>query len=179
MLISIISRSSQGSNYNNSLTVRRTAMENPTLSEITQDGNHIDTLDTKNATEKRKFDKLWPQYMLLVENAIKNKSITKKQFTKYIERLRYVGKVYPNKAIYWLLEMQNAILKQKRLFPRKEREILVLYLGLVQTQDSGNIERSSGSVSIILCMFYFSNILFWNVGKTFYTEMLWYEMLFT
>ena len=160
MLISIISRSSQGSNYNNSLTVRKTAMENPTLSEITQDGNHIDTLDTKNATEKRKFDKLWPQYMLLVENAIKNKSITKKQFTKYIERLRYVGKVYPNKAIYWLLEMQNAILKQKRLFPRKEREILVLYLGLVQTQDSGNIERSSGSVSIILCMFYFSNILF-------------------
>ena len=53
-------------------------MENPTLSEITQDGNHIDTLDTKNATEKRKFDKLWLQYMLLVENAIKNKSITKK-----------------------------------------------------------------------------------------------------
>lgn len=78
MLISIISRSSQGLNYNNSLTVRRTAMENPTLSEITQDGNHIDTLDTKNATEKRKFDKLWLQYMLLVENAIKNKSITKK-----------------------------------------------------------------------------------------------------
>ena len=103
----------------------------------------------------------------------------KKQFTKYIERLRYVRKVYPNKAIYWLLEMQNAILKQKRLFPRKEREILVLYLGLIQTQDSGNTERSSGSVSIILCMFYFSNILFWNVGKTFYTEMLWYEMLFT
>ena len=135
MLISIISRSSQGLNYNNSLAIGRTAMENSTLNGSTQDGNQIDTLDTKNATEKRKFDKLWPQYRLLVENAIKNKSITKKQFTKYIERLRYVRKVYPNKAIYWLLEMQNAILKQKRLFPPKEREISVLYLGLVQTQD--------------------------------------------
>ena len=162
MLISIISRSSQGSNCNNSLTILKTAMENTTWDRITQDGNQLDTLDTKNVTEKRKFDKLWPQYRLLVENAIKNKSITIKQFTNYIERLRYVRKVYPNKVIYWLLEMQDAILRQKRLCPPKERETSVLNLGpvVVQTRDSGNIERNSGGVSIILFMFYFFYILF-------------------
>ena len=109
-------------------------MENTTWDRITQDGNQLDTLDTKNVTEKRKFDKLWPQYRLLVENAIKNKSITIKQFTNYIERLRYVRKVYPNKAIYWLLEMQDAILRQKRLCPPKERETSVLNLGPVVVQ---------------------------------------------
>lgn len=160
MLISIISSSCEGLNYNNSLTMSRTAMENTTWNVIIQDGNQLDTLDTKNDAEKRKFDKLWPKYRLLVENAIKNKSITKKQFTNYISRLRYVRKVYPNKAIYWLLEMQDAILRQKRLFPPKEREISVLNLGLVETRDSGNIERNSGGVSIIFFMFCFIYILF-------------------
>ena len=139
----------------------RTAMENTTRNVIIQDGNQLDTLDTKNDAEKRKFDKLWPKYRLLVENTIKNKLITKEQFTNYIERLRYVRKVYPNKAIYWwLLEMQDAILRQKRLFPPKEREISVLNLGLVETRDSGNIERNSGGVSIIFSMFCFIYILF-------------------
>ena len=161
MLTSIISSSCEGLKYNNSLTMCRTAMENTTRNVIIQDGNQLDTLDTKNDAEKRKFDKLWPKYRLLVENTIKNKLITKEQFTNYIERLRYVRKVYPNKAIYWwLLEMQDAILKQKRLFPPKEREISVLNLGLVETRDSGNIERNSGGVSIIFFMFCFIYILF-------------------
>ena len=79
--------------------------------------------------KKEKIDKLWPKYRGSVENTIKNRSITKKQLTNYIERMRYVIKIYPNKAIYWLLEMQSAILRQKKLLPLKKKKNLCVKFG--------------------------------------------------
>ena len=86
--------------------------------------------------KKEKIDKLWPKYRGSVENTIKNRSVTKKQLTNYTERMRYVIKIYPNKAIYWLLEMQSAILRQKKLLPLKKRKTSALNLGPAQASVS-------------------------------------------